>query len=70
MSENPNVAKALSELTTARQLGMARALGRELGISADEECSATLGCPLDVLSKRAASDFIQRLQDMQKERAQ
>ena len=65
---NP-VAKSLSDLVTAKQLGMIRAISREIGIDADEECNSTMQCRTDELSKRAASSFIQHLQDLQKESA-
>ena len=65
---NP-VAKSLSDLVTAKQLGMIRAIAREIGIDADEECNSTMQCRTDELSKRAASSFIQHLQDLQKESA-
>ncbi len=65
---NP-VAKSLSDLVTAKQLGMIRAIAREIGIDADEECNSVMQCRTDELSKRAASSFIQHLQDMQKETA-
>lgn len=61
---NP-VAKSLSDLVTAKQLGMIRALSREKGIDADEECTAIMNCKTDELSKKAASSFIQHLQDFQ-----
>ena len=65
---NP-VAKSLSDLVTAKQLGMIRAISREIGIDADEECNSTMQCRTDELSKRAASSLIQHLQDLQKESA-
>ena len=60
------VAKNLGELVTAKQLGMIRALGRELRIDADEECNSVMNCRSDELSKSAASSFIKHLQEMQK----
>lgn len=63
---NP-VAKSLSDLVTAKQLGMIRAIAREIGIDADEECNSVMNCRTDELSKKAASSFIQHLQDMQRE---
>jgi Rad52/22 family double-strand break repair protein/SWIM zinc finger len=63
---NP-VAKSLSDLVTAKQLGMIRAIAREIGIDADEECNSVMSCRTDELSKRAASGFIQHLQDLQKQ---
>jgi hypothetical protein len=58
---NP-VAKSLGDLVTAKQLGMIRALARETGIDADEECQTVMNCKTDELSKKAASAFIQHLQ--------
>src|SRR5215207_10012554 len=60
------VAKSLGDLVTAKQLGMVRAIAREIGINPDEECTSVMNCTTDELSKRAASQFIQHLQDMQK----
>jgi len=60
------VAKSLGELVTAKQLGMIRALSRELRIDADEECNAVMHCRSDELSKSAASSFIKHLQEMQR----
>jgi hypothetical protein len=65
---NP-VAKSLSDLVTAKQLGMIRAIAREIGIDPDEESNSVMQCRTDELSKRAASSFIQHLQDLQKESA-
>jgi len=62
---NP-IAKSLSDLVTAKQLGMIRAISREIGIEADEECQNVMQCKTDELSKKAASGFIQHLQDLQK----
>ena len=61
---NP-VARSLSDLVTAKQLGMIRALARELNIDADEESNSLMQCRTDELSKRAASSLIQHLQDIQ-----
>ncbi len=62
---NP-VAKSLSDLVTAKQLGMIRAIAREINIDADAECNTVMSCRTDELSKRAASGFIQHLLDLQK----
>jgi len=62
---NP-IAKSLSDLVTAKQLGMIRAIAREIGVDADVECQNVMQCKSDELSKKAASGFIQHLQDMQK----
>jgi len=50
---------------TAKQLGMIRAIARELNIDADEECNSVMQCSTDELSKRAASSLIRHLQDIQ-----
>ena len=63
---NP-VATSLMDLVTAKQLGMIRAISREIGIEADEECQTVLSCKTDELSKKAASAFIQHLQDLQRQ---
>ena len=59
------VARSLGELVTAKQLAMIRAIGRELSIDPDEECSAVMRCSTDELTKRAASSLIQHLQEIQ-----
>lgn len=59
------VARNMGELVTAKQLGMIRALGREVGLDPDEECGAVMSCATNELSKRAASAFIRHLQDFQ-----
>ncbi len=64
---NP-VARSLGELVTAKQLGMIRAIARELNIDPDEECNSVMNCSTDELTKRAASSLIQHLQDLQKDR--
>jgi hypothetical protein len=63
---NP-IAKTLSDLVTAKQLGMIRAIGREIGVDVEHECQTALNCRTDELSKKAASSFIQHLQDLQKQ---
>jgi hypothetical protein len=60
------VARSLGDLVTAKQLGMIRAVARELNIDPDEECSTVMHCSTDELTKRAASSLIQHLQDMQR----
>jgi len=55
------VAKSMADIVTPRQLGMIRALGREIGLDVDEECQAYLHCKTEELSKRAASNFIDHL---------
>ena len=63
---NP-VATSLMDLVTAKQLGMIRAISRETAIDPDEECQTVLSCKTDELSKKAASAFIQHLQDLQRQ---
>jgi hypothetical protein len=60
------IAKNLGELVTAKQLGMIRALAREMRIDPDEECNSVMKCRTDELSKSAASSFIKHLQEMQR----
>ena len=62
---NP-IARSLGELVTAKQLGMIRAIARELNVDPDEECNSLMSCSTDELTKRAASALIQHLQDMQR----
>jgi Rad52/22 family double-strand break repair protein len=61
---NP-VAKSLVDLVTAKQLGMIRAIAREVHVDADAECQSVMQCRTDELSKKAASSFITHLQDLQ-----
>ena len=63
---NPNVATTLANLITAKQLGMIRAIARELRIQPDSECQSVMNCRADELSKKAASEFIKHLQDLQR----
>ena len=62
---NP-IARSLSDLVTAKQLGMIRAISREIGADPDVECQNVMQCKTDELSKKAASGLIQHLQDLQK----
>ena len=62
---NP-MASSLADQVTAKQLGMIKAIAREIGIDADEESRSLLQCTTDELSKRAASQFIKHLQDTQR----
>ena len=62
---NP-IARSLSDLVTAKQLGMIRALAREIGVDPDEECQTAMNCKTDELSRKAASALISHLQDLQK----
>jgi hypothetical protein len=56
----------VAEMVTAKQLGMIRAIAREAKVDADKECAILMNCAIDELSKRAASDLIERLQEMQR----
>jgi hypothetical protein len=58
--KNP-IAKSLSDLMTAKQIGLIRALCREQGLDADAECEKLMQCKHDELSKRAASCLIDYL---------
>jgi len=64
-TEDP-VAKTLGELVTGKQLGMIRALARDANIDARDECNGVMKCSPDELSKRAASEFIEHLQNLQR----
>jgi hypothetical protein len=61
------VARSLGDLVTAKQLGMIKAIARELGVDPNEECQSVMNCNTDELSKKAASALIQHLQDLQKQ---
>ncbi len=60
------IAANLSDLVTAKQLGMIRAIGREIDVDPEEECRQLLNCSTAELSKRAASSFIDHLLKIQK----
>lgn len=59
------VAASLSDLVTAKQLGMIRAIGRESGVDPEAECNLLMKCSVAELSKRAASSLIDHLQKAQ-----
>lgn len=59
------VAKTLADMITTKQLGMIRAVSREAGVDADEECSAVMNCQVTELSRRAASALIDHLRELQ-----
>ena len=63
------VAKSLGDMITAKQLGMIRAIAREANIDAEAECTKMMHCGIDELSKRAASDLIEHLQNLQRDGA-
>ena len=62
------IARSLGELLTAKQLGMIRALAREVRVDADEECNSIMSCNVDALNKSAASAMISHLQSRTSER--
>jgi hypothetical protein len=62
------LAKSLADLVTPKQLGMIRALGREMGLDIEQECQALLSCSSEELSKQAASRFIDYLKRKQDEK--
>src|SRR5687767_7173477 len=61
------IAANLSDLVTAKQLGMIRAIGREVDVDPEEECKQLLNCSTAELSKRAASSFIDHLLKIQRQ---
>jgi len=63
------IAKSIADLVTAKQLGMIRALAREIGVDHETECNTVLGCKTDELSKRAASSLIEHLKKLSEEAA-
>ena len=62
------IARSLGELVTAKQLGMIRALARDLKIDADEECNSVMSCNVDALNKKAASALIGYMQELTSDR--
>ncbi|NNE97518.1 MAG: hypothetical protein HKN25_00720 [Pyrinomonadaceae bacterium] len=65
---NDPMARTLSDLVTGKQLRMIYALYRELGLEANDECDRHMGCRIDELSKKAASDLIGHLQNQKNDR--
>jgi len=57
------IAKSLSELVTTKQLGMIRAVERELNLNADLMCLELMKCNVSELSRRAASALIDKMQN-------
>ena len=58
------VAKNLGDMVTSKQLNMIRGIAREKNIDAEAVCGEMFACRIDEISKRAASDLIDRLQEM------
>jgi hypothetical protein len=59
------VARSLGDMVTSKQLNMIRAIAREKNIDAEAVCGEMFACRIDEISKRAASDLIDRLQQIQ-----
>jgi hypothetical protein len=58
------VARNLGDMVTSKQLNMIRAIAREKEIDAEAVCGEMFACRIEEISKRAASDLIDRLQGM------
>ena len=56
------IAKSLGDMVTSKQLNMIRAIGREKNVDAEAVCGEMFACRIEEISKRAASDLIDRLQ--------
>jgi hypothetical protein len=63
------ISKSLGDMVTGKQLGMIRAIARDLNTDAEKECTQIFHCAVGELSKRAASDLIEHLQDLQRNAA-
>ena len=61
-----SIAKTMGDLVTSKQLSMIRAIARECDIDAAKECMDLMKCSVNELSKRAASELIDHLQNMQR----
>jgi len=57
------IARNLGDLVTSKQLNMIRAIAREKNIDAEAICGEMFACRIEEISKRAASDLIDRLQE-------
>lgn len=60
-SDQNLLATSLGTLVTPRQLGIIRALGRQIGCDVDCECRSLAGCGTDELSRVAAYLLIDQL---------
>lgn len=58
------VATTLADMVTTKQLGMIRAVAREVAVDADKECLEMLNCRVSELSRRAASALIDHLREL------
>jgi hypothetical protein len=63
------VARNLGDMITGKQLNMIRAIARESNLDAERICSEMMFCGVTELSKRAASDLIEHLQDLERKAA-
>ncbi len=63
------VAGSIGDMITGKQQAMIRAIGREADVDAETECEQKMGCRINELSKRAASDLIDHLQEMKQNAA-
>lgn len=54
-------AKTLGDLVTPKQIWYARSLARENGLAADAICEDLFHCPIEEISKKAASALIDHL---------
>ena len=59
------IAKTISDMVTTKQLGMIRAVAREIGIDADKECGVVMHCKTSELSRKAASALIDHLRGLE-----
>lgn len=59
---NDPIAKSLSDLVTAKQLGLIRVVSKERGIDANAESKRYMNCSIGELSRSAASSLISHLQ--------
>ena len=58
------IARNLGDMVTSKQLNMIRGIAREKNIDGEAVCGEMFACRIDEISKRAASDLIDRLQGM------
>lgn len=61
--------KTLGDLVTPKQIWMLRSLAKEGGFDAETQCMRLLDCPLEEISKRAASSLIDEFKRMASEAA-
>lgn len=56
-----HTAKSMADLVSPKQLGLIRSLARERELDPDNESQRLMGCKIEELSKRSASEFIDHL---------